>query len=715
MIFRTVTCFTLMSLCFNALANTEEEVFVTGELLSTSVLELSNSVSVLDQKTIADREAKNLEDLLNLAPNVNFSAGASRGRFIQIRGIGERSQFVAPINPSVGVIVDGIDFTGIATGVTALDTQQVEVFRGPQGTLYGANALAGMINVVGNRPSDSFYAEFGAGAGNYGSYHTHATLSGPISDALKWRFAALKNESDGFIENTHLNTDDTNNIDELSLRNHFHYELGSTASLDLISFFIDVDNGYDAFSLDNTRETLSDEPGHDRQETLAHALHVNVNGLSFADLNTTLSIADSETEYGYDEDWSFREICAIDSECAFFQYSTTDNYVRENDNTSIDVRLVAKETAELQWAAGIYHRNQNVDLARTQKNNDPGPAPDFYSPIAAPSITRYLSDYKTQNTAVYGQINFRLVQNLNLMTGLRLEDFSAEFSDSDGAEFDPSESLWGGRITLEYTSKTDKLYYALVSRGYKSGGFNPDPSLDDEVKTFDTETMLNYELGTKGRWLEDRLQAQLALFYQQRDDVQVKQSLATPVDGAFEFTDFIDNAAEGSNYGIEAELVFAASDNLSLFGSFGILETEFQDFVNLSHVDRNTDTGEGYDMSGRQQAHAPRYQFFVGAEFQLSQPLTFRVEVEGKDEFYFSESHNQRSEAYSLLNARLEYKRDNFLVALWGKNLTDETVATRGFYFSNDFGNDPRKLYAPETYTQLGAPLTFGVSANIKL
>jgi len=135
-----------------------EEVIVTAELLEQSALALPNSVTVINNATIERRGAQNLEDLLNLAPNVNFSTGASRGRFIQIRGIGERSEFQEPIINSVGVVIDGIDLTGIATAASTLDIQQVEVLRGPQGTLFGANALAGLINVVSNRPSEEFYS-----------------------------------------------------------------------------------------------------------------------------------------------------------------------------------------------------------------------------------------------------------------------------------------------------------------------------------------------------------------------------------------------------------------------------------------------------------------------------------------------------------------------------------------------------------------------------
>ena len=201
--------------------NAEEpltEILVTAELLNDNLLELPNSITVINEKTIQQRSAQHLEDLLNLAPNVNFASGASRGRFIQIRGIGERSEFQEPIINSVGVLLDGIDISGIATAATTLDIQQVEVLRGPQGTLFGANALAGMINIVSNSPSDNFYARFTTAIEEYGGIEYSGVISGPTTNDSAYRIAIKHYQSDGFTENSFLQRDDTNNIYETSAR-----------------------------------------------------------------------------------------------------------------------------------------------------------------------------------------------------------------------------------------------------------------------------------------------------------------------------------------------------------------------------------------------------------------------------------------------------------------------------------------------------------------
>ena len=144
-----------------------DEIIVSADFRDATLLDLSASITVVDAEAISQRQARHLEQLLNLAPNVNFSSGASRGRFIQIRGIGERSQFIEPLNPSVGILVDGIDFTGIAGAATTMDIEQVEILRGPQGTLYGANALAGLISLQSVQPGRQTEGNLSASVGDY--------------------------------------------------------------------------------------------------------------------------------------------------------------------------------------------------------------------------------------------------------------------------------------------------------------------------------------------------------------------------------------------------------------------------------------------------------------------------------------------------------------------------------------------------------------------
>ncbi len=244
-----------------------EEIIVTGEFRSDPLDALPSSVSVATAAQIASLQAQHLEQLLSIMPNVNVASGASRARYFQIRGIGETGQFIAPLNPSVGTIIDHVDFSGIATVGTLYDVRQVEVFRGPQGTLYGANALAGLINVTTNDPTKALEAGVTVEGGDYNTRSVGGFVSGPLSDSVQGRLAIQQYDSDGYVRNHFLNSDDTNNFDELTIRGKLHWQAGDDTSFDFTAGYIDIDNGYDAFSLNNSRNTISDQPGKDTQKS----------------------------------------------------------------------------------------------------------------------------------------------------------------------------------------------------------------------------------------------------------------------------------------------------------------------------------------------------------------------------------------------------------------------------------------------------------------
>ena len=662
-----------------------EEIIVTSDFRDTTLLQTPASVSVFDSAAIAQRQARHLEQVLNLAPNVNFSSGASRGRFIQIRGIGERSQFIEPLNPSVGTLVDGIDFTGIAGAATTMDIAQIEILRGPQGTLYGANALAGLINIRSNQPSEQLQGNMQVSVGDYDTRTVSAAVGGPINESLGYRIAVQQHSSDGYIENDFLKRDDTNNIDELSFRSILDWQASDDLDLKLTLFHVDADNGYDAFSLDNTRNTLSDMPGHDRHQATAAAVESRWQGADNFEVISLVSFADNDLEYGYDEDWAFPDIC-VGQSCAYPGYNSADNYSRERDNASVDIKLVSEPEARIfngstDWVVGVYWRDQDEQLlrAKTDKNN-------------------FTSDFDTTNKALYGQLDTELSDSLTLISGLRLENREASYSDSDLVAHSVDESLWGGRLALQYQITASRMIYGLVSRGYKAGGVNSDSSLAAEDREFDTELMWNFEAGIKGRWLDDRLQTQVAAFYQKRDDIQIKQSLVQSRDdsNAVDFTDYFGNAASGSNYGIEVEFNWLATESLAWFGSLGLLSADYD--IPLS-----------VDLDSRQQAHAPDYQFALGGSYQVNDSLSVSVDVEGKDKFYLSSSHNEQTQSYELVNVRLNYELGGWDMSIWGRNLTDKDVIVRGF---GGFGNDPRKFYATEAYYQFGEPRIFGISGQ---
>ncbi len=686
-------------------------VTVSADFRNTSVQDLSEAVTVIGADNIEARSAQHLESVLSFAPNVNYSSGASRGRYFQIRGIGERSQFIDPVNPSVGLMIDGIDMTGLGGAATLFDVEQVEVLRGPQGTRFGANALAGMINIKSKAATKETEGYVAAKVGNYNTHSESAAISGSITDNVQGRLAINSNQSDGYMENDFLNKENTNNIDEVVVRGKLAAQLSASTNLGLNYFYADIDNGYDAFSLDNNRTTYSDEPGIDAQETHAFALNLDSKLSSAVILEAQLTTSKSDVEYSYDEDWAYGQYTWISNDpdytpdpCDTTQgpclapadgYSSTDQYLRDYQRNSFDIRLLSAEDGRIfadstDWVVGVYHQIRSEELTRNY-TWDP----------------QYTSTLDVTSTSIYTELTTDLSEQSRIIYGVRAEQWQNDFENSLSTGSDETETLFGGQLTFETLVNNDHLAYVSLARGYKAGGANSASVISEDKRTFETEYNNTLELGLKSSMLNDALVTRIAAFYIQRKNQQVKQSFVTQETGeAPDFTDFIANAAEGKNQGLEIESQWQLLEQLRWDLSFGYLKAEFTDYEISAEDD--DDASKMIDKKGRAQALAPEYSLATGLSFSATETLTFSLESEAKDEFYFSDSHDEKSKAYVLWHARISYQQGPFQAALFGRNLTAKDQEVRGF----NFGNDPRDGYSNTRWAQLGEPRLVGVEAR---
>lgn len=687
-----------------------DAVTVSADFRDTNVQELPEAVTVIGADNIEARSAQHLESVLSFAPNVNFSSGASRGRYFQIRGIGERSQFVDPVNPSVGLMIDGIDMTGLGGAATLFDVEQVEILRGPQGTRFGANALAGMINIKSNDATKETEGYVAAKVGNYNTHSESAAISGSIADNVQGRLAINSFQSDGYIENEYLDKENTNNLDEVVVRGKLAVQLSENTNAGLTYFYADIDNGYDAFSLDNNRITYSDEPGVDAQESHAFSLTLDSKLNNSVILETVLTTSKSDVEYRYDEDWAFGQYTWMSDDptytpdpCDTTQgsclatvdgYSSTDQYLRDYQRNSFDVRLLSAEEGRIfanstDWVVGIYHQTRSEDLVRNY-TWDP----------------QYTSTLEVTSTSLYAELTTDISDQSRIIYGVRGEQWQNDFENSLNTGSDETEILFGGQITFESLINNDHLAYASVARGYKAGGANSASVIGEDKRTFDTEYNNTLELGLKSSMLNDDLVTRIAAFYIQRQNQQVKQSFLYYDGTKPKFTEYVANAAEGINQGLELESQWQLLKQLRWDVSLGYLKTEFTDYE-FSAEDED-DVNKTIDKKGRAQAHAPEYSLATGLSFAATSAITVSLESEAKDKFYFSDSHDEESKPYVIWHARVTYEKGPFQAALYGRNLTGKNYATRGF----GFGNDPRNGYADTQHIQLGEPRLVGIEGR---
>ena len=658
-----------------------ERVIVSGDFRQTTLDQLSASATILDQERLRSRQPSHIDSVLNSIPNVNFAAGASRGRFVQVRGIGERSQFAEPINPSVSFIVDEFDFSGLAAAGLIFDTKQLEVYRGPQATLYGTGALAGAVKLSSNDVGSDAPDYVEARIGNKESYRIEGATGDDINTDWGYRVALVHNRSDGFVENTFLNRSDTANIDETALRFAVEGSVDERTTLALTYRWYDIDNGYDAFSLDNDNKTLSDEPGFDEHQTHAVSARSTTNTAA-GDFILIATHASHNIAYGYDEDWTFTGFHP-------WGYTSFDAYYRDVETQTGEMRFVSSDSAALfdgmtDWTIGVFYKSTEEKLLRQYTYLD----------------SDFASEYTPTTTAIYAQTESRLNENLVLVAGLRVENYDFDYADNNQLTRAFDTTMVGGKVALQYT-QGDHFYYGSISRGYKGAGFNPDSRVNDNQRFFDEEYNWNYEVGVKGPLFTPDLIARAAIFYMDRKDTQVSDfDVITRDDGTAGFVDIIDNADLGTNKGAELELSWIASDAWQLDASVGYLSATFEGYT----------LADGTEVSEQRQAQSPKWTANLYSEYALTDNMLWRVDVDYKSEYRFSDGHDVTSPSTTLVNSEIVVLHGDWQTSLWVQNAFDREYYTRGF---GGFSNDPRDEYAfDEPYYQIGNGRQFGVTVK---
>lgn len=665
-----------------------EPFTVSADPLRATSQELPKSASFFTRETLDAPGVQHMADLISSVPNLTFAGGTSRPRYFMIRGIGENSQFHHDVPPSsVGFLLDGIDFTGVASGIALFDLEQVEILRGPQSTVYGATALAGLIVARSVAPSEEFSGkvELSLGDDNYRSAGIAA--GGPIHEVLGFRVALHHLQQDGFRRNTFLNRRDTNARDETTARVRLQFTPNDRLLVDATFLYLNFDNGYDVWSLDNNSfATSTDEPGRDFIRTVGLGIRSEIQVAESVEIHYSGGIQNSDTDYRFDWDWSHpAELMAIygipASEVDW--YNGIDFMERERVVTNHDVRLVGLNSAgsDIQWVTGLYYRYMSEHQDR----------------LGA------LSRYQSENIAAYALGKIPLGSQLSATLGVRLEHSQIDFRDARNAEFSDRDSLWGANASLEYRPITDQMIYVAAGRGYKASGVNMDPRIPENARLYDAETLLNLEAGYRAFLFDRRLQLNASVFHSWRRDMQVESSVQTG-DG-LNFRMFTDNAAAGRNYGLETDFVFLAGSGLRFFGGLGLLRAVFDDY---QYIDR-ADPQNTLVLDGLRQTYAPSANYNIGVQWNESQTGLFaRIQLSGRTGYYFSTRDQQRIGGYTTTNASIGWQNRDWHLSLWVNNIWNKRYDVRGFFFANE----PPAYDVDRAWLTQGDPRQIGVTAT---
>ena len=673
-----------------------EEIIVKGTWREAKVLEESSSIVILNTKLLKSEPIKHFENISYLVPNLNFAASDSRARHFQIRGIGERSGYERTPNSAVGFLIDDIDYSGQGGIATTFDIEQIEVHRGPQGSRIGSNALAGLIYIKTKEPTKQFEGIGELTTGTFGTFNAGLAFGGPVgfSENLTYRLTLRNDNTDGFRKNLYSGKSDTSKKDESTYRLKIDWEILEKTSLKLLISQIDLNDPADIWTIDGSLNTLSDRPGMDSQKTNTYGVKVfhQFDAFEFQSLS---SITDTDIEISYDADWGNPESHAP------YIYDYFSETIRDRKTLSQEFRLVS-DIANLnpqnktKWVIGISYFNVKE---RNIKNDDGayGDPSDPFGPYFSQSSSS--SKFSSDNLSIFGNIDYFLDESLKLSLGARWENYESQYADSFGESFNPSDYMLGGKISLNKILSHSSNIFFSVARGFNQGGFNLNLGLAPDSKNsnlyYDPEFLTNYEIGLNSKLFNEMMNIAAVIFYSDRKDQQVLISTQVDPTDPNTFSFLTQNAAEGTNKGLELNVNLKLTESLDFFSRLGLLKTEINNWKSRP------------DLEGRAQAHAPKRSYALGVSWSITDKASLSLDLVGKSSFYYSDSHDNQSKSYALANLSYNYSIGDWTYSVWARNIFDKYYSVRGFYFGNEAPDFKDKLYERH-----GDPRHIGITAR---
>ncbi|MEH6584448.1 MAG: TonB-dependent receptor [Halioglobus sp.] len=717
-----------------------EEVIVTAQKRAESMQDVPIAVTAVTGAQIENAGIQGLEDLSAYVPNmsINTQAGGSPGNIV-IRGVGSGNN--AAFEQSVGMFIDGV-YAGRARQflVPFLDLASVEVLKGPQGTLFGKNTVAGAISLSSARPSEEFEASIRAHyEPEYGTEELTGVVSGPLTDNLSGRIAGRYRDQGEYVDNLVRNKDEPE-VEQQALRGSLLYSptdtveiftkleytsqeaTGSSFQMDILdgvfrgSELVDLISPLEDGKLDDKTTFDSFNEESNDTDSLNGVVRVDWDLAPFT-LTSITGYSDYDVEYRTDVDFSSLHFLESVAEEDF-------------DQLSQEFRIVSPGGETLDYIAGIYMETQS--LANSTRNDLDASAAGLALP-AVGGVANFDQDADT--VAVFAQATWQMADNWSLTGGLRwareekeatLDRYSADFGTNDpNPSLDPitkivnggdtftidderSSSNWSPTANLQWDYSDAGMAYLRASRGYKSGGFNAAMVAETpEEFEFDDEVVDGIELGSKTTLLDGAATLNLALFYNKFSDRQVS---------AFTETGFVvGNAAESTSQGIEAEGRWKATENLTLSLSMAYLQSEYDEFedAGCSNEQKRVDNPapgcdpvtESQDLTGQTTAHAPEWAGTFIADYYL--PVGNSMEFRANLDVIYSDAFNLEQaldsnlvqDSYTLVNGRvgLASADDVWELALVGKNLTDKVKSDYGAGIPLFTGAYFRSVNAPRT------------------
>ncbi len=663
-----------------------DEITIKSPKYNRSIFEIPAAASMLPERLIENNKVENLTNISGIVPNFFMpDYGSKLTSPVYIRGVGNRIN-----TPAVGLYVDEIPyFEKSAFNFDFYDVERVEVLRGPQGTLYGRNAMGGLINIITNDPGNKRISKVSVDYGNYNQIRTSISHNQPLGEKFSVLGSLHQTHNDGFYKNMY-NHSQVDKLNSYSGRIKLQFAPSEKFKTILNVQYEDSKQGGYPYAIfnDETMEAqdinYNDESIYNRK-MLSTGLNIQYFGKN-ADFRAVSSFQSLDDLQGIDQDFTPQSLFYVDQDQKLNIFAQ-------------EINLQSKENKTYDWLFGVFAFKQVLDKAVTLEYGEDGIA-NYHLPYSEYYYTKWYDD-SNSGIAFFHQSTFKF-GGFSVTAGIRAdyekatldyvhdtfkngnqENVDTEKSDMDFFEILP-------KIAFKYSISKYLTPYATIAKGYNAGGFNATFERDED-RSFKPEDSWNYEAGIKAKWLEQRIYTNLAFFYIDWNNQQIYQTVPSGTGS------MLTNAGKSESKGVEFEFKILPAKNLEMWLATGYNEAKFVDYV------KNNEE----DYSGNYMPYVPKFSFNIGTNYMVEvntswlDRIRFNLTYSGFGKHYWKETNDAYQDYYGLLNHRISFEKGNVTFAFWGKNILNADY--NSFYFQA-LGN---------SYAQIGKPASIGVNLKV--
>ena len=678
-------------------------IVVNAQRREENIQKVPISIISISSQELEDRGVQRMVDLQYAIPN--FYVGTDEIQvltFTSIRGISNEVRSSGSEARASYYIDDAYAGRPYAVNRNLFDLEGVEILRGPQGTLFGKNAISGAVHYTTKKPHGNWESTLGLNRGNLNFINAYTIINAPIvNNKLFARFSGEIMSRGGYIKNLY-NNEDLNGLDVLNGRLHLRYLPNS--SIDILMSV----NGFSERKDNWTASVATEGPGFDAAPDPREVSHDAAEYAHRDIYGGSLTVF-----YRFLNKFSLKSISAYQTVKAGFNFdhdSSPENILEAEEISSDyhftqELRLSTPVESNFRFVSGLFYffQKTNMKLYVRAGPNFSIPNYRYYSggPVTTTSLAGYFNGNYTLSTNIKLTCGLRYTYEYKKIRWIAENDPEPFFMDVPDYRDKYSQGVLTPKLGVSYSPKSNILLYASIAWGYASGGWSNQVVSSLEDLKFNPEYGTSYEIGSKSQLFKNRLQLNACVFLEKFRDYQVRVWRGYSSGNS---SVYLANAARVSSKGIEMELSVIPWKNFSLSAAWAYQDVRYDEYRNAGGI------GIHYDGNRMERAPETEYSFAVGYQRQIGRFGIFKINADfvHKDGYYDGANNKLYNliPGYDLINGRLGFQTmgNSFSIYLWGKNLTNKL-----------FILETGRLFLGVPFDWYGIPRTFGILMEFNL